>query len=188
MSAFEIAKKHLGLKELPGVHVSPAIAAMFAKSGHPEVKSDEVAWCAAFVGACLFDAGIKGTNSLAARSYLKWGVPVDLKDAEPGDIVIFWRGNKDSWQGHVGFYAGETDKTINVLGGNQGNAVSYAAYPKSRLLGVRRSLKPVVDQKADDTQPALSVTEQSKPEEELPILAWATLSQWLFSLIKGSKA
>ena len=187
MSAFEIAKKHLGLKEIPGVNASPIIAGMFAKSGYPEVKSDEVAWCAAFVGACLFDAGIKGTESLAARSYLKWGQAVDLKDAQPGDVVVFSRGKPDSWQGHVGFYAGETDKTINVLGGNQGNAVSYAAYPKSRLLGVRRALKPVVDQRADGTQPALSVTEQSKPAEEPPILAWATLSQWFFSLFKGWK-
>ena len=178
MSAFEIAKGHLGLKEMPGVNASPIIAGMFAKSGHPEVKSDETAWCAAFVGACLFDAGIKGTNSLAARSYEKWGTPVDPKDAQPGDIVIFWRGKPDGWQGHVGFYAGETDKTINVLGGNQGNAVTYAAYPKSRLLGVRRA---VAEPAAPVKKPA------APPPEEPPILGWATLAQWFFSLIKGSK-
>jgi uncharacterized protein (TIGR02594 family) len=138
MTAFDIAIGHLGLKEMPGVNASPIITGMFAKSGHPEVTSDEVAWCAAFVGACLFDAGVKGTESLAARSYLKWGQAVDLKDAQPGDVVVFWRGSPDSWQGHVGFYAGQTDKMIRVLGGNQNNAVSYAYYPKARLLGVRR--------------------------------------------------
>ena len=144
MKAFEIAKGHLGLKELPGVNANPIIAGMFAKSGHGEVKSDEISWCAAFVGACLFDAGIKGTNSLAARSYLKWGQAVDLKDAQPGDVVVFWRGSPDSWQGHVAFFESQTDKMIRVLGGNQNNSVSLAFYPKARLLGVRRAVPVAV--------------------------------------------
>ena len=138
MTPFDIAKKHIGLKELPGVHAEPLIAAMFAKSGHPEVKSDEIAWCSAFVGACLQDAGIKGTQSLSARSYLKFGTPVSLKDAKPGDIVIFWRGSPTGWQGHVAFYDSQTDKMVRVLGGNQSNAVTYALYGKDRVLGVRR--------------------------------------------------
>lgn len=156
MTAFEIAKGHLGLKEMPGPKAEPTITAMFAKAGSPDVTNDETSWCAAFVGACLVDAGHNGTNSLAARSYLKWGEPVDLKDAQPGDIVIFWRGKPDSWQGHVGFYAGQTYKMIRVLGGNQSNAVTYALYPKDRLLGVRRAPAPPAPEPATD----LSVWQQ----------------------------
>jgi uncharacterized protein (TIGR02594 family) len=135
---YDIATGHLGLREIPGPKAHPIIAEMFAKSGHPEVKSDEISWCAAFVGACLRDAGMIGTGSLAARSYLKWGEPVEPKDAEPGDIVVFWRESPSAWQGHVGFYDGETDKMIRVLGGNQSNAVTRAQYSKDRLLGIRR--------------------------------------------------
>jgi uncharacterized protein (TIGR02594 family) len=167
MRAFEIAKGHLGLKELPGVNASPIIAGMFAKSGHEEVKSDEVAWCAAFVGACLFDAGIKGTNSLAARSYLKWGQAVDLKDAQPGDVVVFWRGSPDSWQGHVAFFESQTDKMIRVLGGNQNNSVSLAFYPKARLLGVRRAVPPAAGTK-HQRRPAPAPSRGVLPEKRPP--------------------
>lgn len=147
MTSYDFAQRYIGLKEIAGPKADATIAAMFAKAGHPEIKSDEVSWCAAFVGACLVDVGMKGTGSLAARSYLKWGRPVDLAEAQPGDVVVFWRVKPDGWQGHVGFFAGQTAKTIKVLGGNQSDSVSYGFYPKDRLLGVRRagaSGRPVV--------------------------------------------
>jgi uncharacterized protein (TIGR02594 family) len=95
---------------------------------------DEVAWCAAFCGACLERSGIRSTRSLMARSYLAWGEPI----AEPrmGAVAIFSRG-KDPSLGHVGFWLGESDGGIVLLGGNQGNAVSVVRYPKARLLGLR---------------------------------------------------
>ena len=37
----------------------------------------------------------------------------------------------------MGFYAGETPTHYEVLGGNQGDAVSIRGYSKSRLLGAR---------------------------------------------------
>ena len=43
----------------------------------------------------------------------------------------------DPTQGHVGLYLGETSTSLLLLGGNQHNAVSVAAFPKSRLLGLR---------------------------------------------------
>lgn len=39
--------------------------------------------------------------------------------------------------GHVGFLVGETDGDVLLLGGNQSDAVTVAAFPKSRLLGLR---------------------------------------------------
>ena len=135
---FQIAESLLGLKEIPGPVNEPKIVAMYKKvdgTQHP----DEVSWCAAFVGSCLIDAGIKSSGSLAARSYTKWGEPV--VKPQIGDVVVFTRGNANSWQGHVGFYAGEKDGYIMVLGGNQGNQVSIRAYPKTRLLATRRAPK-----------------------------------------------
>ncbi|MCB1510794.1 MAG: TIGR02594 family protein, partial [Hyphomicrobiaceae bacterium] len=39
--------------------------------------------------------------------------------------------------GHVAFLLGETGTDVILLGGNQSNRVTIAAYPKSRLLGLR---------------------------------------------------
>jgi hypothetical protein len=56
--------------------------------------------------------------------------------------TIFIRGNSN-WKGHVGFYVGETAKSIKTLGGNQSNAVNIRHYSKSRVLGFRRpKVKP----------------------------------------------
>jgi uncharacterized protein (TIGR02594 family) len=137
-----VAQGYLGLKEWPGAKHNPAVVALFAKAGHPEIKDDETPWCAAFVGAVLAEAGVKGTGALNARSYMKWGDPVDIADARDGDVVVFWRGTRDGWQGHVGFFSGFKAGSIIVIGGNQGNEVSIKTYSTSRLLGIRRMKAP----------------------------------------------
>lgn len=141
-SAYEVAQSYMGLEEYPGAANNPAVLKMFADSGHDWVDADSTPWCAAFVGSVLAQTGVQGTGKLNARSYLNWGKPVDLGAAEPGDVVVFWRGSRDGWQGHVGFYAGVQGNNVVVLGGNQGDKVSKAEYPISRLLGVRRVKEP----------------------------------------------
>ena len=138
MTPFEIAQGYIGTTEGPGPEDNPAIMAMYASVGHDWVEHDTVAWCAAFVGHCSEKAGLRSTRRLNARSYLDWGIPVDLADAQPGDIVVFSRGSK-SWQGHVAFFMKTTGAMIEVLGGNQSDAVTIQRYAKSRLLGVRRA-------------------------------------------------
>lgn len=129
----DVASSHVGLKEVPGKGNNPKIVTMYAECGHPEIKQDETAWCAAFTGACLARVGLPNTGSLAARSYLKYGIALDKP--RKGCIVVLKRGA--GWQGHVGFYVGHTSTHIKILGGNQGNAVSIASFPKSQLLGYR---------------------------------------------------
>jgi len=80
------------------------------------------------------------TNSRLARSWLNWGRSTK-NDPLPGDIVVFWRGSKSGWQGHVGFWLGESKDHIYTLGGNQRDAVNVRAYSKVKLLDVRRSSK-----------------------------------------------
>jgi len=135
---YDVAREYLGLEEYPGARHNPAIVGFAATTGNSWVQDDETPWCASFVGAILAQSGLQGTGRLNARSYLDWGTPVDLGDAAVGDVVVFWRGTRDGWQGHVGFYAGRDGDNILVLGGNQGNAVSIAPYSRDRLLGVRR--------------------------------------------------
>jgi hypothetical protein len=49
----ERAWRELGVRELSGPADDPAIRDLFRDAGHAHVRDDEVAWCAAFVGACL---------------------------------------------------------------------------------------------------------------------------------------
>lgn len=139
MRPYDFAMKELDVREWKDGH-NPRIVAYFREVGHGWVLDDETAWCAAFVGAMISRAGGVSTGKLNARSYLEYGEAIDLKDAREGDLVIFERGGKNSWKGHVGFYAGQTEKFINVLGGNQRkDKVSIQKYGKLRLLGVRTS-------------------------------------------------
>jgi uncharacterized protein (TIGR02594 family) len=138
-ASFEAAGKMLGLEEWPGAKHNPAVLKMFAATGNDWVNDDETPWCAAFVGSVLASIGVQGTGKLNARSYLDWGDPVDIDDAIPGDVCVFWRGDKDGWQGHVAFYVKPDRGTIVVRGGNQGNKVSDKPYRADRLLAVRRA-------------------------------------------------
>ena len=104
-------------------------------------------WCAAFVNAILHKTGFAGSeivseHPLLARSFLDWGQSIDVP--EFGDVVIFKRGNKE-WQGHVGFYVGETEvngkKFYQILGGNQKNEINISLYPSHRLIGIKRATK-----------------------------------------------
>jgi len=138
MTPFDIARSYIGTTEGPGPADNPIIMEMYASIGHDWVEHDSVAWCAAFVGHCLEQAGIRSTRKLTARSYLDWGVPVDFADAQKGDIGVIPRGSS-SWQGHVFFIDRIEGQWVWGLGGNQDDAVNVKRYPVSKLLGVRRA-------------------------------------------------
>lgn len=138
ITLYDIAQRFVGLKEAPGVGSNPAVLAML----HLDAEwptGDEVPWCSAFVNYCAWLLRLPRSKSLAARSWLGVGTPVPLEKAEAAfDVCVFWRGSKDAATGHVGIYAGREAGRVLVLGGNQGDAVCVAPYPKDRLLGVRR--------------------------------------------------
>lgn len=144
ITPFDVAKKFIGIKEAFGTKHNPLIVAMLQLDAK-WVEDDETAWCSAFVNFVhwLFDRS--RSHSLAARSWLLVGTSIELRYAQLGDIVVLTRG-KDPQPGvmvikapgHVGFYAGHTETTIEILGGNQGNAVNIASFPKSRILSIRR--------------------------------------------------
>lgn len=134
---YDAARKDLGTWEWKDGH-NPKVLKYFADVGHDWVKNDETAWCAAFLGSKLKEAGLPHTGKLNARSYLDWGQPVEIGAAEPGDVVILWRGSPDSWKGHVAFFVRFEGEDVILLGGNQNNQVNERAYPADRILGVRR--------------------------------------------------
>lgn len=178
MKAYELAKAEIGTVEWKDGN-NPKVVAYFRDAGHPQVKDDETAWCAAFVGAMLERAGMPKTGQLTARSYLDWGVSVPRANAKEGDIVILKRGTS-SWQGHVGFFVKDSGTTITLLGGNQNNAVNRRAYrvDGGQLLGIRRmqAVTPVT------SEPVIGQQEPAKPE---PKASWITN---LLNAIFGRKA
>ena len=143
MKAYDLAKREIGTVEW-AEGSNPKVVAYYRDAGHPEVRDDDVAWCAAFVGAMLKRAGLKGTGKLTARSYLDWGIHVEPDEIQVGDIVIFQRGGS-AWQGHVGFAAGKPKNgAIDVLGGNQRDQVNIARQSMTAFLGARRAETPFV--------------------------------------------
>lgn len=127
------AEKELGQKEIYGTKDNLRIVE-YGESVDLEINDDETPWCSTFVNFVLIKSGYRATRSAAARSFLNWGIGMD--EPKLGAILVFKRGNSD-WQGHVGFYVGETKNYYKVLGGNQGNSVSIAKYAKKDLLGIR---------------------------------------------------
>jgi uncharacterized protein (TIGR02594 family) len=124
----------LGQREVRGASDNPRIAAFFRDAGQAANLHDEVPWCAAFVGACLERTGFMSSRSLMARSYLRWGTA--LEEGRAGAVAVLSRGS-DPDAGHVGFLLGETLAHVYLLGGNQADAVTVAAFPKARVLDLR---------------------------------------------------
>jgi uncharacterized protein (TIGR02594 family) len=126
-----VAMKELNTSEVSGDKDNPRIVE-YHSATTLKATDDETPWCSSFVSWCLEQSGYKSTKNAWARSYLSFGKKIDKP--VNGCIVVFSRGSSS---GHVAFFVGETSSTIKVLGGNQGNKVSIAEYPKSRLLGYR---------------------------------------------------
>ncbi|WIU42104.1 TIGR02594 family protein [Methylorubrum extorquens] len=129
-----LAEGELGVRGGAGAANNPRVVKLFADAGFSCIKQDSVAWCAAAVGGMLKQAGHKPSGSLAARSYEGWSV--GLKEPALGAVATKKRGNS-SWLGHVGFIVGANSRQIFLLGGNQGDAWSVAAFPRKELTAFR---------------------------------------------------
>jgi uncharacterized protein (TIGR02594 family) len=151
VTAFDIAQRFTGVRELPGQLRNPQIMAMLQLDQQwPE--DDSVAWCSAFVNYVAWLLRLPRSKNLLARSWLGVGVSIQGVECKVGfDVVILRRGLSDppatnlTAGGHVGFYAGfdhypPTDEGshIYVLGGNQGDTVSIAPFRTDLILGIRR--------------------------------------------------
>lgn len=136
---FQIAIAELGQKETPGPKHNQRIIEYAHETGYEWINDDETPWCSIFMNWVAKKAGLKSSGQLNARSWLTVGRNVD-NVPEPGDVVVFWRGSKDSWQGHVGIFFGfsKDGSRVYCLGGNQGNQVSISGYAKDTVLGFRR--------------------------------------------------
>lgn len=129
----EIAQHELGVHESTGTESTKRILEYDATTTL-KAQDDHVPWCSAFVNWVVTQAGLKGTNSAAAKSWLDWGKSIE----EPvrGCIVVYKRGD-DVRLGHVNFFLSQTKLFVTGIGGNQHDSVSYGNYPKYDVLDYR---------------------------------------------------
>lgn len=133
------ARKEIGVKEISGLKHNLSVLQYGVDARVPDASSDEIPWCAWFVGAILEREGITGTHSALAKSYASkgWGENLPKTELRPGAIVVLNRVGGADWQGHTGFAMGENDTHVWLLGGNQANKVGVDAFPKSRIAAVK---------------------------------------------------
>jgi uncharacterized protein (TIGR02594 family) len=127
----DIAEKEIGQAEVRGGE-NPRIIEYHATTTL-KAKEDEVPWCSAFVNWCLLQAGIKGTNSAAAKSWLTWGEEIEVP--EYGCICVIRKvikvadpatGSSSGY--HVAFWLRDDGKRVWLLGGNQGDTVKEMSF------------------------------------------------------------
>lgn len=118
------AKKHIGLREIVGKQHNLTILKWIKGLGG-WFTDDETPWCGTFVAWCLKTAGVKYPKHwYRALDYVNYG----SKLAKPAYGCVAIKTRKGG--GHVCFVVGRDQKTgkLVCIGGNQGNAVSYALY------------------------------------------------------------
>jgi len=132
---YNFAGSEIGKREIGDTNNGPEITRyrQLAQCGAPGDP-----WCAIFVNAmfalCRHPA-LPGTRSPSSQSFRDNRNFVQLSGPALGAVVVFWRISPNSGKGHVGFYYGETAKSVYVLGGNEGNMVQIAPMSKAQLVG-----------------------------------------------------
>jgi uncharacterized protein (TIGR02594 family) len=128
------AVKELGVAQFPAGQSNPRIT-QYHDATNLRGYDDKASWCSSFVNWCLAGAGIEGTGSALARSWLDWGTP--LAAPMPGCIAVLYRDDPASWKGHVGFYLRADAEHVHLLGGNQLEQVRVHFYLLECVLAYR---------------------------------------------------
>jgi uncharacterized protein (TIGR02594 family) len=131
---------HYGLSEVQGTQSNPEILEFFDELGYDWVNDDSTtSWCSAMLSYYAKKCGYEYHKALDARGWLK--MPIYVLQPRVGDIVVLWRNNPTSWEGHVGLFISTAGSKVYLLGGNQSNQINITAYPRDRILGVRQLKK-----------------------------------------------
>jgi len=131
-----------GVREIPGAEHNPRIIE-YGRAVDLTVTDDEIPWCSNLVNWVFKELGMERTRSARARSWLKWGIP--LQHAALGAVCVFSRGGGDqpgkdviAAPGHVGLLVDMLEpETVTIQAGNQGNRICEDVFPLWRLLDMR---------------------------------------------------
>ena len=125
---FALALREVGVSEASN---NARVLGYRVQAKVPGLGSERVPWCAIFANAMLEASGLPGTRSASSQSFRDHVEFQRLGASALGALAVFWRGSQSSGLGHVGFYQGEDDDHVYVLGGNEGRAVAIEPLPKS---------------------------------------------------------
>ncbi|MEP9354107.1 CHAP domain-containing protein [Xanthobacter sp. KR7-65] len=153
-NALKIAQRELaaGAGEKGGDNRGTDVMKYHAVTG----ASSGDSWCASFVSYC-FDEGNPGAMpfqpSASAREVLKrfkqkgWDFKADVNTPPaPGDIVVWWRGAREGWMGHIGIVSAYENGLVHTIEGNRGpypskvSAFYYVLGRIDNLLGFGRAM------------------------------------------------
>ena len=109
----EIAEDEMEVAEVSGPEANPRIVEYLQSTslGFPYNESDETPWCSAFVNWVITQAGLDGTDSAWARSWLNWGRKAVAGEFY-GAICVLKRGKSS---GHVGFLTAWDDDSLSLF-------------------------------------------------------------------------
>ena len=159
------ALEYMGIDE-GSKNGAEAVEAMFnnivggkAFKGTPEEVAKANAWCAAFVAQVLADSGVDANKLIGgkdkyaatrAKNYLNIGKPVEVSNAQAGDIMIkvHTKADKDKYFkdkgekltsfGHAGIVVRSEDGELYFIGGNSNDKVKVSSYGHDKDLRIRR--------------------------------------------------
>jgi len=132
---YALATAEIGNREIGNTNNGPEIT-RYRQLAHCGQPGDP--WCAIFANAMFAlcqNPALPGTKSASSQSFRNHRSFVQLSGPALGAVVVFWRISPNSGKGHVGFYYGETSKSVYVLGGNESNMVQIAPMSKGQLIG-----------------------------------------------------
>jgi uncharacterized protein (TIGR02594 family) len=140
-------------KDAESRHVAEAtdaaeIRSYFLATNHGAVGAGAIpAWCGAFVAHCMQNsnnptaAGSIPKDAALAVSWRRWGkaLPVGSKDIPEGAVIVLSPAPGTDTTGHVAFYSKFVDagKNVELLGGNQHNAVNFSRFAVSSIVDIR---------------------------------------------------
>lgn len=129
-----IAAEEIGQREIVGARHNARIIEYHRTTGL-RATDDETPWCASFVNWCIREAGLAGTNSALASSWLTWGEPCDMP--RPGAVAVIYNASAANSAlsrtgNHVGFLLRQTEQHFVLLGGNQSNRVRVSSFARAQ--------------------------------------------------------
>lgn len=149
---FALDEMKAGAREIGGDNEGPFVVKYLNGLSAPGVS-----WCSAFVSYCHKKAAEKlgvpmpytydlGAKSTYAQFKAKgWTYNASHNNPpEPGDIIVFWRGDPNGWQGHIGIVEKYNAGIVFSVEGNVGpfsshvRGFSYVLGDIARLWGFGR--------------------------------------------------
>ncbi|MHC2282131.1 hypothetical protein ACVME8_008774 [Bradyrhizobium diazoefficiens] len=125
-------RSHRGEVQQTGAKPTAFTEKIFSHTTYGPLNGHTPESCAATVCAALEETGYRSTRSAAAKSYINYGSPCELK---PGCVIVFqWPDGGH----HVDFCDEIIDaETVRGLGGNQGHALQDSVFSRKFIVATR---------------------------------------------------